>query len=211
MILVLPRIHAGDLEGSLVGLGARRGEKELGQPLRQNLQQKTAQLHPRIGRVARHDVCQLARLLFNRLNDGLILVPQVAAHQLRGKVEIALAVPVGEVASLGIDDMQRIPALLVAPGAVVQLLGPFEHFLAGHRGVGRSYSLAHDVFPLFTSYFTAPGRMPANDENTGSALRARSRASCKCVAPPGYRGPWPRLDVRAVIKAAARCSSAASP
>ena len=70
---------------------------------------------------SRADVGQLARLLGDGLDDARVLVAEVDAHQLRGEVEVALAGAVGELAALGVDDVQRLPGLLEAPGAVVGL------------------------------------------------------------------------------------------
>jgi hypothetical protein len=51
----------------------------------------------------------------------LFFVPQVHAHQLRAEIEIALARAIGEPAAFGIGNMQRLPAFLKAPCAVVGL------------------------------------------------------------------------------------------
>ena len=83
MILVLPGVHARDLECRLVGLGAAGGEEEFLQPRRQHFQQLRAQLRARRSCVARRNIGQLPRLLGNGFDDARILVAQVDAHQLR--------------------------------------------------------------------------------------------------------------------------------
>src|SRR5205085_11492593 len=54
-------------------------------------------------------------LLADRVDDGLVLVAEVRAHELRAHVEVAVAGVVPEVDALGLRDDHRLPALLGAP------------------------------------------------------------------------------------------------
>jgi hypothetical protein len=87
------------------------------------------------------DVGQFARLLGNGLNHPRILMAEIDAHQLRRKIQIALACGVHEVAAFGIDDMQRLPGLLDAPGAVVRCAGDVAGLLCGQFRTGKN--IAH--------------------------------------------------------------------
>ena len=145
MILFLPVIHAGDFEGRFVGLGAAGGEEEFVQALGKNFKQLGAEARARCGGVAGRDIAKLARLLGNGFDDAGIFVAQVDAHQLRAEVEIALAGAVSEPAALGIGDVQRFPALLEAPGAVVGLARDGGNLLGGER---RGWSFNHGCGPL---------------------------------------------------------------
>ena len=109
MIFVLPRKHARNFEGRLVGLSSACGEEELIQPLRQHFKQLFAEPGAGAGGMAGRDVGQLARLLGDGLNHAWILVPQVYAHQLRAEVEVPLARAIDEPAAFGVGNVQRLP------------------------------------------------------------------------------------------------------
>ena len=119
--LGLAGVHAGDFEGRFVGLGAAGGEEEFVQSLGQHFEQLRAEAGAGRGGVAGRDIGKLARLLGDGLDDARILVAEVDAHQLRAEIEIALARAVSEPAAFGIGNVQRLPAFLEAPGAVVGL------------------------------------------------------------------------------------------
>jgi hypothetical protein len=129
--LRLAGVHARDLEGGLVGIGSRGGEEELGQSFGKDLEKKLAQLGAGRRRVERRSVGQRLRLPLDGLDDGLVVVAQVGTHQLRRKVEVTLAVAVGEVAAVSGDEVIGVPELLFAPGSVVVVPGELDDLLGG--------------------------------------------------------------------------------
>src|SRR5262249_29661636 len=112
----------GDLDGRLIRVGSGGGEEEFLEILGQDLLEKAPEFCSHIRGVAGTDVGQLPRLTFDRFNHGLILVAEVNADELGGKVQISLAGSINEVASLGIGDMHRGPLALNFPTDVVQTL-----------------------------------------------------------------------------------------
>ena len=117
--LGLAGVHARDFEGRLIGLRPRRRKEEFLETGRKQLEQLLRQPRPRSGRKSRQNIRQLPRLLSDRLDHSRVLVAEIDAHQLRREIQIALARSIDEIAALGINDMQRLPTLLDAPGAVV--------------------------------------------------------------------------------------------
>ena len=127
----LARIHASDLERSFVRVRSARREEELVQSLRKHFEQQLRELGARSRRIAWHRIGEILRLLLDGVDDRLILVAKVHAHQLRAEVEIALAVRIGDVAALGVDDVQRVPSLLEPPRSVVRLARNLHDLLGG--------------------------------------------------------------------------------
>jgi hypothetical protein len=73
-------------------------------------------------------------LLFDGANHRGIFVAEVDAHELRGEVEVALTRGVDKVAACGVDDVERVPIFLEAPGAVVERFGSID-YLGGSESV----------------------------------------------------------------------------
>ncbi len=121
--------HSCNLEGGFIRLSAGGGEEELLEAFRQDFDQERAQRRPDICRVPGTYVGKLPSLLLDCCDDGLILVTERYTHQLCGEIQILLAVGICEVASLGIDDMERFPSLLKAPGPVSEFCGDFYYLL----------------------------------------------------------------------------------
>src|SRR5262249_24272374 len=113
-----PGHHARDLNRGLDGLGAAGGEEELLETARHDLEELLGDGGADIACERRADERELARLPADRLDDGRVLLPEVRAHELRREIQVALAGLVPEVDALGVRDVERLPALLEAPGAV---------------------------------------------------------------------------------------------
>ena len=75
-----------------------------------------------LGRHRRPDRRQLLGLLLDRRNDLRMAVADRHVHELRGEVEVALAVVVPEVAALGAGDGNRVDCVLHRPGVEDELL-----------------------------------------------------------------------------------------
>ncbi len=111
-------------------------KKNLFDPFGEDFEQLGAEARARRGGVAGRGIAKLARLLGDGLDDARVLVAEVDAHKLRAEVEIALARAVGEPAAFGVGDVQRLPGLLEAPGAVVGLARDGGNLL-GRKHCGR--------------------------------------------------------------------------
>ena len=98
-------------------------KKNLLRPLGRTSSSSLRELGARGGGVAGHGVGEFFGLLRDGGDDGRVLVAEVRAHQLRGEVEVLLAVAVGDGAAFGVDDVHGVPDLLEAPGAVVGVFG----------------------------------------------------------------------------------------
>ena len=80
------------------------------------------QRRARLGRHRRPDRGQFLRLLLDRGDDLRVPVADRHVHELRGEVEVALAVVVPEVAALGARDGNRVDRALHRPGVEDELL-----------------------------------------------------------------------------------------
>jgi hypothetical protein len=72
-------------------------------------------------------------LLRYGIDHSLVLVAEIGAHELRGKVQITLPCSIDDVTTFSINDVHRIPVLLESPGAVVILPGKINNLLTGER------------------------------------------------------------------------------
>ena len=129
--LVLARVHAGDLEGSLIRFSPAGGEEELLEPCGQHFEKLGTEPGAGFRRIYRADEGQIARLPGDRLDDGRILVAEVYAHELCAEIEVALARAVSDPAAFGIGDVEWLPRLLEAPCAVVGLAGKAADLFCG--------------------------------------------------------------------------------
>ena len=129
--LVLARIHAGDLEGGLVGVGSGGGEEELVEVGGEDFEEELREFGAGGGGVEGGGVGEGGGLVLDGLDDGGVVVAEVDAHELRGEVEEGAAVAVGEGAAVGGDEMGGVPVLLLAPGSVVEVAGEGDDFLGG--------------------------------------------------------------------------------
>ncbi len=129
-------VHAGDFEGGFVGVGAGGGEEELVEAGGEDFEEELRELGAAGGGVAGHGVGELLGLGGDGGDDGGILVAEVGAHELRGEVEVVLAVAVGDGAVFGVDDVHGVPGFLEAPGAVVGGAGDLDDFLRGELAHG---------------------------------------------------------------------------
>jgi hypothetical protein len=97
-------------------------KKNLFRPFGQNFEELLAQARARVGGVAGRGIGQSSRACSAMASTTRrVFVAEVDAHELRGEIEIALARAIGEPAAFGVGDVQRLPGLLEAPGAVVGL------------------------------------------------------------------------------------------
>ena len=115
---------AGQLDRVLVGLGAAVGEEEDVDVARRDLGQLLAQPGARLVGHERVDVGQLVGLRLDRVDDALVAVADVDAHQLRVEVEVALAVGRVEVDAFGPLNRNGIDRRLGRP--LVQRVLPRE-------------------------------------------------------------------------------------
>ena len=137
--LGLAGVHARDLEGGFVGVGAGGGEEEFVEAFREHVEEELAEFGAGGGGVERRGVGQGRGLLLDRLDDRLIVVAEVRADELRGEIEVAFTVAVGEVAAVGAGDVDWVPAFALPPGAVVMFFGEGDDFSRGKwSGHGRS-------------------------------------------------------------------------
>ena len=141
MILVLPVYMRAILKAASFASVPEVVKKNLFSPFGQNFEQKLRQFGACGRGVTGQSVREVLRLFRDGVDDGLVLVPEVHAHELRGEVEIALAVGVDEVAAFGVDDVQWVPALLKAPGAVVGLASDAGPLLLESSRCGMTVSL----------------------------------------------------------------------
>ena len=161
--LRLARIHARNLEGGFVRLGAGGRKEKLVQPLRKNLRQKLRQFSASRRRIAGHGVAQLLSLPRDRVNHRLVLMAKVGAHQLRRKIQVTLPCSIDDVAALGVDDVHRIPVLLESPCAVVILPGEIDNLLAGECLRFGNVSGVHDGHPIRSCLSCVTGLSGAED------------------------------------------------
>src|SRR4029450_10009988 len=90
--LVSARVLTRQLDRVLVRLRAAVGEEEDVDVTGGDPGESRTELRPRLGRHERIRVGERCRLLLDRLDDALVPVADVHAHQLAVEVEIALAV-----------------------------------------------------------------------------------------------------------------------
>ena len=148
--LVAARVHPGDLDRVLVRLGAPVREEERVDVARRELGELGAQPRARLGRHERVGVGERRRLLRDGLDDALVAMADVRAHQLAVEVEVALALGRPEPAALGAGNGDRIDLRLGRPFEDRVALGQLDDLVAGHRS-GRGAD-THG----FTSSRTAP-------------------------------------------------------
>ena len=125
MILFLPVYMRAILKAASLASVPLVAKKNLSRPSGSTSRSLALRRGARVGGVAGRDVGQFAGLLGDGLDDAGILVAEVDAHELRAEVEVALAGAVSEPAALGVGDVERLPGLLEAPGAVVGLARKF--------------------------------------------------------------------------------------
>ena len=121
--LVAAGDHARELDRVLVRLRAAVREERHGQVARRHLRQHPAQLRSRLVRHRGADRAELVGLVLDRLDDLRVLVADVDVDELRGEVEVAIAVVVPEVAPLGAGDRDRVDRVLHRPRVEDVLLG----------------------------------------------------------------------------------------
>ena len=105
-----PGDRAGDLDRVLVGVGAAQGEENLVDVAWQQLGQLLAEPRARLGRHEGDDESELLGLLLDRIDDPVVPVAGVDAHQLAVEVDEAAAVHGGEVHAIGAGDRHRLKA-----------------------------------------------------------------------------------------------------
>jgi hypothetical protein len=130
--LVAAGDEARDADGVLIGLGAAVGEEEHVDVAGTDLRQLLSQLRARLGRHERVRVGERRGLLLNRLDDALVAVADVDAHQLAVEVDVALAFGRPEVDALGARHRDRIDVRLRRPFEQRVLLRQRDDLLSGH-------------------------------------------------------------------------------
>ena len=120
--LVAPRVETRELDRVLVRLGARVREERHGEVAGRHLGEHAPEPRARLVRHRRPDRAELVRLLLDRRDDLRVLVPDVEIHELRGEVEVALAVVVPEVAPFRAGNRDRVDRVLHRPGVEDELL-----------------------------------------------------------------------------------------
>ena len=130
--LVPARVHARDADRVLVGLGAAVGEKEHVDVARRDRGELRAQPRARLGRHERVRVREHRHLVLNRLDDPLVAVADVHAHQLAVEVEEALPFRRPEAHALRARDGNRIHRPLGGPLEDRVPLRERDHLRAGH-------------------------------------------------------------------------------
>jgi hypothetical protein len=135
---VPPCVPAGELDRVLVRLRAAVREERHHQVAWSDLGDQPRELRPSLVRHRRPDRRQLLGLFHNRGDDLRVLVPEVDVDELRGEVEVAVALVIPEVAAFGTRDGERRDLVLHRPGVqdvlLVELLDPprVEALLNGH-------------------------------------------------------------------------------
>ena len=134
--LVATRVQPGHSHRVLVGLGAAVGEEDL---VRATPGACAADRRRRLAagvvREHRRHHAQLVGLVLDRLDEPRVLVAQVQVDQLRGEVEVAVAVVVPEPCALAAGDRHRSDVCLGRPR--VEHVGPIS---SGRGGVRRGQS-----------------------------------------------------------------------
>jgi hypothetical protein len=127
---------AGDADGVLVGFRAAEGEEEAvqiaGGELSQHLSDTCADRRGHAGA----GVDQLVGLTLDGVDDALVAVADVDAHELRVHVDVALAVGVPEVDAFAAHHGDRIDAGLRGPREDGVAPGQRDDLFRGH-GVAR--------------------------------------------------------------------------
>ncbi len=114
--LVAARVPAGELDRVLVRLGAAVREERHAEVARRHFRQELPEAGARLGRHRRPDRRELLRLVLDRLDDLRVRVADRDVDELRGEVEVRLAVVVVEVAPFRALDRDRVDRVLDAPG-----------------------------------------------------------------------------------------------
>ena len=168
---------ARQLDGVLVGLGAAVGEEEDVDVAGRDLGQLLAQPGARLGGHERIGVGQLLGLRLDGVDDALVAVADVDAHQLRVEVEVALAVGRVEVDAFGALDRDGVDRALRRP-LVQRVLAA-----RGRRSRPPSSSLVRLKFPW--REFTR-ARHPKRALTAGQTVAVEAHtAGQRAVGPPG--------------------------
>ena len=113
--LVAAGDHPGELDGVLVRLRATVREERDREVAGRHLGEHAPELGARLVRHRRADRAQLVGLLLDRRDDLRVLVADADVDELRGEVEVALAVVVPEIPALCTRDRDRIDRALHRP------------------------------------------------------------------------------------------------
>ena len=98
--LVSAGVHSGDLDGVFIGICAGIGEEHLAERIRQQVDDRLAQLCTILIAEGRPDVAVLVHLCLDGVADRLVAVAQVHVDLLRGHIRIPLSIGIIEIDSL---------------------------------------------------------------------------------------------------------------
>ena len=163
--LVAAGEHPRDLDRVLVRLGAAVREEERVDVAGRELGELRSEPGARLGGHERVGVGERGGLLGDGLDDALVAVADVRAHQLAVEVEVALALGCPEPAALGARHGDRIDLCLGRPLEDRVALGELDDLVAGHRsGRGADTHGSPRVGPL-------PGRRAGHRNGSPGPLR----------------------------------------
>ena len=163
--LVPARVPARELDRVLVRLGAAVREERHRQVAGRDLGEQLPEPRARLGRHRRPDRRELLGLLLDRRDHLRVAVADRDVDELRGEVEVALAVVVPEVPALGARDRDRVDRVLHRPRVEDVALRVLDDLLARARG------------------FVFDGRHPRRDPTTRRAAGGRRRSARSRAAP----------------------------
>ena len=128
--------HLRDADRVLVRLGAAEGEEEAVEITGREVGQHLAEARAHGRRHSGTGVRELLGLRLDRLDDALVTVADVHAHELRVHVDVALAVGIPEVDAFAAHHRDRIDAPLRRPGKNRVAFGEGDNLLRCHRTDG---------------------------------------------------------------------------
>ena len=179
--LVPSGVPARELDGVLVRFGAAVREEGHLEITRGDLGQQACECGARLGGHGRADRAELLRLLLDRRDDLRVLVSDGDIDELRGEVQVALAVVIPEVTPFAAGDRDRIEGILYRPGMKDVLLR-VRLYLTAELGV-RLDRRHYAELSLTRSWMEWSAEASRSRLRSPSCPRARSREDRRCREP----------------------------